>query len=114
MKTFAMAAAVAAGLLASATAVAANEAQPATEKREAVTLRVNSAGVNFADPAEVAAFRREVARQIAAACNPGDRVNADAMPDFRCRREMAANMEPVVTYMAARATRGDTRFVGLD
>lgn len=112
MKTFAMAAAVAAGLLASATAVAATETQ--TEQREAVTLRVNSAGVNFADPAEVAAFRREVARQIAAACNPGDRVNADAMPDFRCRREMAANMEPVVTYMAARATRGDTRFVGLD
>ena len=36
------------------------------------------------------------------------------MPDFRCRREMAANMEPVVNYMAARATRGDTRFVGLD
>ncbi|MES2699745.1 MAG: UrcA family protein [Pseudomonadota bacterium] len=112
MKTFAMAAAVAAGLLASATAVAATETK--TEQREAVTLRVNSAGVNFADPAEVAAFRREVARQIAAACNPGDRVNADAMPDFRCRREMAANMEPVVTYMAARATRGDTRFVGLD
>lgn len=110
MKTFAMAAAVAAGLLASATAVAATEPQ----QREAVTLRVNSASVNFADPAEVAAFRREVARQIAAACNPGDRVNADVRPDFRCRREMAANMEPVVNYMAVRATRGDTRFVGLD
>ena len=56
MKTFAMAAAVAAGLLASATAVAATEAQPAAEQREAVTLRVNSASVNFADPAEVAAL----------------------------------------------------------
>lgn len=112
MKTFALAAAVAAGLLSVAGAAAATETQ--TEQREAVTLRVNSAGVNFADPAEVAAFRREVARQIEAACNPGDRVNADNKPDFRCRREMAANMEPVVNYMAVRATRGDTRFVGLD
>ncbi|MEO5706329.1 MAG: UrcA family protein [Alteraurantiacibacter sp.] len=112
MKTFALAAAFAAGLLSVAGAAAATETQ--AEQREAVTLRVNSAGVNFADPAEVAAFRREVARQIEAACNPGDRVGADAKPDFRCRREMAANMEPVVNYMAQRATRGDTRFVGLD
>lgn len=110
MKTFALAAAAAVGLLTVASAAAATE----TEQREAVTLRVNSAGVNFADPAAVAAFRREVERKIAEACNPGDRVNADTMPDFRCRREMAANMEPVVNYMAARATRGDTRFVGLD
>jgi UrcA family protein len=114
MKTFALAAAAAVGLLTSVSALAATEAAPAAEQREAVTLRVNSAEVNFADPVEVAAFRREVERKIAEACNPGDRVNADMMPDFRCRREMAANMEPVVNYMAARATRGDTRFVGLD
>lgn len=111
MKTLALAAAAAAGLLAAAIPATANEA-PA--QREAVTLRVNSAGVNFADPAAVAQFRRDVERQIAAACNPGDRVGADQKPDFRCRRELAASLEPTVTYMAARATRGDTRFVGID
>ncbi len=110
MKTFAMAAACAAGLLAVATTAAATE----TEQREGVALRINSAGVNFADPAAVAAFRRDVARQIAAACNPGDRVGADTKPDFRCRREMAATLEPTVTYLAARATRSDTRFVGVE
>lgn len=110
MKTLALAAAAAAGLLAVATPAAATEA----EQREAVTLRVNSAGVNFADPAAVAQFRRDVERQIAAACNPGDRAGADTKPDFRCRRELAANLEPTVTYMAARATRGDQRFVGID
>lgn len=110
MKTLALAAAAAAGLLTVATSAAATEA----DQREVVSLRVNSAGVNFADPAEVAQFRREVERQIAAACNPGDRVNADTKPDFRCRRELVASLEPTVTYMAARATRGDTRFVGLE
>jgi UrcA family protein len=116
MKTFAMAAAVAASLFATATAVSATETQSQTraEQREAVTLRVNAAGVNFADPAAVAKFRRDAERAIAEVCNPADRVNADPMPDFRCRRELAANLEPVVTYMAARATRGDTRFVGID
>jgi UrcA family protein len=111
MKTFALAAVAAVGLLAVATTAAATTE---TEQRELVSLRVNSAGVNFADPAAVAQFRREVERQIAAACNPGNRVNADTKPDFRCRRELAANLEPTVTYMAARATRGDQRFVGLE
>jgi UrcA family protein len=110
MKTLALAAAAAAGLLAVATSATATE----NEQREAVSLRVNSAGVNFADPVAVAQFRREVERQIAAACNPGDRLNADAKPDFQCRRELAANLEPTVTYMAARATRGDERFVGIE
>ena len=110
MKTLALAAAAAAGLMAVATTASANE----NDQREMVTLRVNSAGVNFADPAAVAQFRRDVERQIAAACNPGDRMGADTKPDFRCRRELAASLEPTVNYMAARATRGDQRFVGVE
>jgi len=89
---------IAAGLLAGATAATASE-------REAVTLAVKAEGVNFADAASVAALRRNIERQIEATCNPGDRVGADMMPDFRCRREMAAAMEPTLVQMAARATQ---------
>ena len=88
---------LAAGLLGGATAATATE-------REAVSLQVKAQGVNFADPAAVAALRRNIERQIEATCNPGDRVGADMMPDFRCRREMAAAMEPTLVQMAARAS----------
>ena len=96
---------IAAGLLAGATAATAAE-------RESVSLKVDTANVNFADPAAVAALRRDVARQIDDACNPGDRVKADMKPDFKCRREMAANLDPTLTQLALRAT--NQRIVTLD
>lgn len=96
MKTFAHACLAVGLLTASATAFAA--------PRENLQLKVSTAGVDFADPASVAAFRREVDRQIAQACNPGDRVNADVTPDFKCRAEMAASLEPTVKQLAMRAT----------
>ncbi|MBU6267726.1 MAG: UrcA family protein [Sphingomonadales bacterium] len=71
--------------------------------RETVSLRVATSGVDFARPAAVDAFRANVQRQIAAACEPNDRVGADTMPDFKCRREMAASLAPAVTELAARA-----------
>jgi len=89
---------LAAGLLAGATAA------PAAE-RESVSLKVDAASVNFADPASVAALRRQVERQIEEACNPGDRVDADMKPDFKCRREMAANLDPTLVQLAQRATQ---------
>ena len=96
---------IAAGLLAGASAATAAE-------RESVSLKVDTADVNFADPASVAALRREVERQIEEACNPGDRVKADMKPDFKCRREMAANLDPTLTQLALRAT--NQRIVTLD
>ena len=89
---------LAAGLLAGGSAASA-------AGRETVALKVDAAHVNFADPAAVAALRRQVARQIEAACNPGDRTNADMTPDFKCRREMAANLDPTLTQLAMRATQ---------
>ena len=80
--------------------------------RESVSLKVDAASVNFADPASVSALRRQVERQIEQACNPGDRVNADMKPDFKCRREMAANLDPTLTQLALRAT--NQRIVTLD
>ena len=97
MKSLAIAI-IAAGLLAGASAATAAE-------RESVSLKVDAADVNFADPASVAALRRQVERQIEEACNPGDRVNADMKPDFKCRREMAANLDPTLTQLALRATQ---------
>jgi UrcA family protein len=104
MKSLAIAM-IAAGLLAGASAATAAE-------RESVSLKVDAADVNFADPASVAALRRQVERQIEEACNPGDRVNADMKPDFKCRREMAANLDPTLTQLALRAT--NQRIVTLD
>ena len=104
MKTLGLAI-FAAGLLAGSTGAMA-------AKRENVTLKISTAGVDFANPASVAAFRRTVDRQIAAVCNPDDRTNADARPDFKCRNEMASNAEPTVTRMAMRAT--EHRMAGTD
>jgi UrcA family protein len=72
--------------------------------RENVSLNVSASGVNFASPEAVAKYRADVQRQIAAVCNPGDRVGADMAPDFKCRREMAASMEPKVRQLVMAAT----------
>lgn len=112
MKMFAMAAAAAGLLVVSATA-GATEAET-TEQRETVSVQVDASKVDFADAEAVARFRRDVERQIAEVCNPGDRVGADMKPDFECRRQMAANLEPTVVQLAARATRNDVQFVGVE
>jgi UrcA family protein len=83
---------VATCLLAGATAASANV-------RENVSLRISPVGVNFADAASVNAFRGRVAREIAQFCNPGDRIGADLAPDFRCRRELSARVEPAIAAM---------------
>ena len=97
MKSFGIAM-LAASLLSGASAATAAD-------RESVSLKVDAASVNFADPAAVAALRRQAERQIEQACNPGDRINADMKPDFKCRREMAANLDPTLTQLALRATQ---------
>lgn len=72
--------------------------------REDAAFQMKTEGVNFADPASVAKFRRELNRQIAAVCNPGDRIGADMAPDFECRRQMAASVEPKILQLVAQAT----------
>lgn len=77
--------------------------------RENVALNVKATGVDFASPEAVAKFRNDLARKIEVACNPGDRIGADLTPDFRCRREMAASMEPKVRQLVMAATNGGAR-----
>lgn len=72
--------------------------------REKVALPVAASGIDFANPEAVAKFRTAAARQIAAACNPGDRIGADLAPDFKCRREMAASIEPKVRQLVMSAS----------
>ena len=59
----------------------------------------------FADTQSVADFRRQMERQIAAVCNPGNRVGADMAPDFKCRNELASSLEPGIQQLAARAAQ---------
>lgn len=71
--------------------------------RENVEVRVSTAGVNFNDAESVAQFRARVAKQVAAACNPGDRVGADMSPDFSCRQSMAQVSETRIAQLSAKS-----------
>lgn len=75
----------------------------APEGRESVAVKVQTSDINLADPAALDKARARLNRAIAVACNPGDRLNADMSPDWKCRREMAANAEPAMQQLAARA-----------
>jgi len=76
--------------------------------REAVSINVPSDDLNLTTAEGVAKLQARVDKAIAAACNPGDRIGADMAPDYQCRREMAANVQPRMQEIAARATA--TRF----
>jgi len=91
------AALVAASLLAPASALA------ETQVREPVSLAVSTQGLDLTRPAGVKALQSRMAKAIAAACNPGDRIGADLSPDYRCRQEMAAHVQPTLQRIAARA-----------
>jgi len=75
----------------------------AAEPVENVAAHVSTAGVKFNDPASVDKFRARVKREIAAVCNPGDRLNADMTPDFACRKSMAVTAETRIALMQAQS-----------
>lgn len=91
-----LAAGALAALLAGVPAIAS-----ASEGREQVAVKVQTSDINLADPAALDKARARLNRAIAAACNPGDRLNADMSPDWQCRREMAASAEPAMQQLAA-------------
>jgi UrcA family protein len=76
--------------------------------REQVSINVTTAGLDLTTQAGVDQLRERMDKAIAAACNPGDRVGADVLPDYKCRREMAANVQPTMQQIAARAV--ESRF----
>ena len=95
MKTFVTTLAAAGLLAVSGAALAA--------PREDVSVKLDAAGVDFASATSIAQFLRAAERRIAEACNPGDRVGADLSPDFKCRKQLAASLEPTVQKLAMRA-----------
>jgi UrcA family protein len=72
--------------------------------REHVQITVSTADLDLTTQQGVDQLRTRMDKAIAAACNPGDRAGADLSPDFKCRREMAANVQPTMQQIAARAT----------
>ncbi len=70
---------------------------------ENVSVRVSTAGVNFNDAASVDKFRTRVNRQIAATCNPGDRLDADLSPDFACRKSMKGTAETRIAALQGKS-----------
>ncbi|MFT3964849.1 MAG: UrcA family protein [Sphingobium sp.] len=64
-----------------------------SHNREQVSVAIATNDLDLSRPEHVAKLRDRVSRAIAAACNPGDRLNADLKPDYRCRNEMGANAE---------------------
>ena len=79
--------------------------------REDVAVRVSTAGINFQDAESVAKFRARLAKAIAETCNPGDRLNADLAPDFKCRKSMASVGE---VRIAALSTGDNSRMANVD
>ncbi|MET0363256.1 MAG: UrcA family protein [Sphingobium sp.] len=74
---------------------------PATapHHRESVSVAVATKDLDLSRPEHIARLRDRMARAIALACNPGNRLNADISPDWQCRREMGANAEVAVNRL---------------
>jgi UrcA family protein len=76
--------------------------------REPVSINVSTDGLDLTTQQGVRRLQVRMDRAIAAACNPGERLNADMSPDFRCRREMAADAWPTIQQLTARASATPT------
>lgn len=93
------------GAAVAAACLFASAAVSAETPRENVSVNVSSADLDLTTQVGVAQLQNRIDKAIAAACNPGDRVGADLSPDYKCRREMAANVQPTMQQIAARATQ---------
>lgn len=70
-----------------------------SQNREPVSVAVSAEGLDLSRPEHVQRMRTRVARAIAEACNPSDRINVKTTPDWQCRREMGANAEVAMNRM---------------
>lgn len=95
------AAVVAAAVLASSAVIA-----DVPRGREPVSINVSTAGLDLTTQRGRNALRVRMDKEIAVACNPGGRLNADFSPDFQCRGEMAANARPTLLRLATEARTG--------
>lgn len=94
---------VAAALAAASLFASAAVSAEAVKGREQVSVNVSSADLDLTTMDGVNQLQNRIDKAIAVACNPGDRIGADLSPDYKCRREMAANVQPTMQQIAARA-----------
>ena len=78
-------------LFAAAAAVVVLCQPAAAAKREAVTLKIPTTGVDFTNPTSVERFRAKATHTIADFCNPEDNLGVTS-PDRQCRRELSAQL----------------------
>jgi UrcA family protein len=71
--------------------------------RETVSINVSTDGLDLTTQRGVRQLQVRMDRAIDSACNPGERLNADMSPDFRCRREMAADAWPTMQQLTSKA-----------
>jgi UrcA family protein len=84
----------------SAACLLALPAAVSAEGRQPVSFKTSVEGVNLLDPVAVEQFRNRMTREIAAMCEPEDRVGGDGQPDWRCRREMNASLDAALRTAA--------------
>jgi UrcA family protein len=76
--------------------------------REPVSINVSTAGLDLTSEQGARRLQARMNEVIAAACNPGDRLYADMSPDFRCRREMAADAWPKLQKLTTQTVATST------
>ncbi|MBA4355681.1 MAG: hypothetical protein C0409_13425 [Novosphingobium sp.] len=95
-------------LLAAATAVcllSVPQLASAGERQQTVQISVSSDDLDLTDSSDLRRLRVRISEAAAEACDPSDRFIVTPLPDYQCRREAIASVEPAVRQMAATAKR---------
>lgn len=87
-----------------ATVPTAAMAETQAPKREPVSINVSTEGLDLSSANGMQTLRGRMSQAIAAACNPGDRLNANLAPDWQCRREMGAVAEAQIMRIASQSS----------
>lgn len=75
------------------------------EKREAVAVRVSTQGLDLNTRDGVGKLRARMARAIAAACQPSDRLYTGSQPDWRCRAELGDDASVKLSALTNQSSR---------
>ena len=77
----------------------------AGESPQTVQISVSSDGLDLTNSSDMRRLRVRISEAAAEACDPADRMIVKMLPDYQCRRDAIASVEPAVQQMAAAARR---------
>lgn len=77
----------------------------AADSAQTIRISVSTEGLDLTRPSDVQRLRARISDAAIAACDPADRMIVTALPDYKCRREALASVEPTVQHMAMAAKR---------